>query len=127
MKVIVEPVLIDAGPLVALLNENDSAHDLCRDQADHIAGRVFTNWAVVTESAWLLRRESGGLQKLLRATDDEGISCLHVQPAAMPWLAAVADQYRNLEPQLADLTLLFLADRLRIRHIFTLDRRDFSV
>jgi predicted nucleic acid-binding protein len=36
-------------------------------------------------------------------------------------------KYADLNPQLADASLLYLADREQINSIFTLDRRDFSV
>ncbi len=35
-------------------------------------------------------------------------------------------RYENIRPQLADATLLYLADRDGIDTIFTLDQRDFS-
>jgi hypothetical protein len=36
-------------------------------------------------------------------------------------------RYSDLRPQLADLSLLYLAQRERIGTVFTLDRRDFTV
>jgi len=36
-------------------------------------------------------------------------------------------QYENLDPQLADACLVYLAHRENIDTVFTLDRRDFSV
>jgi predicted nucleic acid-binding protein len=44
---------------------------------------------------------------------------------ALVEIAALAQQYQALRPQLADLTLLLLAEREKIDTIFTLDRRDF--
>jgi len=35
--------------------------------------------------------------------------------------------YQDIQPQLADAALVYLADREGIDTIFTLDRRDFSV
>lgn len=122
-----EPVLLDTGPLVALLHKQDDNHKLCVAQASEISGQVHTTWPVVTEAAWLLRRISGGLEKLLNAISDRDIVCHHVEPVAIPWLVEAAKQYRDLAPQIADLTLVYLADQLGIQHIFTLDRRDFAV
>jgi len=39
----------------------------------------------------------------------------------------IMERYSNLRPQLADATLVYLAEREGIDTIFTLDRRDFSV
>ena len=42
-------------------------------------------------------------------------------------MAARIEKYADLHPQLADVSLLYLAEREGISTIFTLDRRDFSV
>ena len=42
-------------------------------------------------------------------------------------MSQCARKYHDLKPQLADLSLLFLAQRERINTIFTFDRRDFTV
>lgn len=34
---------------------------------------------------------------------------------------------KDIEPQVADMALVHLANRERVRHIFTFDRRDFLV
>jgi len=38
-----------------------------------------------------------------------------------------AAKYESLRPQLADISLVYLAGRECVEQIFTLDRRDFSV
>jgi uncharacterized protein len=125
--VITEPVLLDAGPLVALLHRDDAQHMRCRDQAAEIVGPVFTCWSVVTEAAWLLRKLPDGLQRLLQTIVDRDIACVDLDREALAWMVSTADQYRDLSPQLADLSLLYLAKQRGIDTVFTLDRRDFTV
>jgi predicted nucleic acid-binding protein len=125
--VIVDSVLIDAGPLVALLHASDSRHDECRRQAAELHGPTYTTWAVVAEAAWILRRLPNSLERLLAAIDDNDIQVVHVAQGALVWLKDKARQYYDLSPQIADLTLLYSAEQLQIAHIFTLDRRDFAV
>lgn len=50
---------------------------------------------------------------------------LDVGPEAMPWMRSFAAKYADLRPQLAGLTICYLARRDGIRTIFTTDRRDF--
>jgi uncharacterized protein len=119
--------LIDTGPLVVLLNRQDHNHALCSRQAEKIEGPVFTSWPVITEAAWLLRKLPNGLGRLLQVIAERDILCLHLEPSATDWLTAAASQYESLSPQLADLSLLYLAHQQQVRYIFTLDRRDFSV
>jgi predicted nucleic acid-binding protein len=125
--VIAETVLIDAGPLVALLHDADSRHAECKAQATEIMGRVATSWAVVAEAAWLLRRLPDSLERLFEAIVDRDVDIVHIPVDALGALRDQARQYRDLRPQAADLTLLYLADQLQTDFVFTLDRRDFSV
>jgi predicted nucleic acid-binding protein len=50
------------------------------------------------------------------------LSTLEARP-----IADLLEKYASTRPQLADVSLLRLADRESIDTIFTLDRRDFSV
>jgi len=45
----------------------------------------------------------------------------------MLWIATFLRKYRRLNPQIADASLMYLADRENLDTIFTLDRRDFSI
>jgi len=125
--VISEPILVDTGPLVAMLNKADASHIRCREQSRELHGPIFTCWPVVTEAAWLLRKIPNGLESLLDLMVTGDISPLELDSGAAPWMTRVRAAYGDLNPQLADLALLYLAQRERIRHIFTLDRRDFTV
>jgi predicted nucleic acid-binding protein len=125
--VITEPSLLDAGPLVALLHRDDAQHFRCRDQAAEITGPVLTCWSVLTEAAWLLRKLPDGLQRLLQTIVDRDIVGLDLDREALAWVVSVANQYHDLSPQLADLSLLYLAKQRGIHTLFTLDRRDFTV
>jgi uncharacterized protein len=86
---------------------------------------LLTTWPVITEAAWILRDEPLALERLLTpkglftivSQEDEDLADLH----------AYAKKYRSLSPQLADLSILHLAQSVGSQTIFTLDRRDFSV
>jgi predicted nucleic acid-binding protein len=42
-------------------------------------------------------------------------------------IAAIMHRYEEVQPQLADAALVYLANREQIDTVFTLDRRDFSI
>jgi predicted nucleic acid-binding protein len=122
-----ERAVVDAGPLVALLNAKDAAHPTCSQTISDLAKPLISSWAVLAEAAWLLRNTHGGLRDLLRMVAEGVVACPPLDAAAANWIASYERRYADLQPQLADLTLVYLAQRERIELVFTLDRRDFLV
>ncbi len=120
-------VLVDAGPLVALLNENDAAHVSCAAVAQGLSLPLLTTWIVLAEAAWLLRRTAEGPLHLLRLVDSGVVACPDLDSKAPSWMASCLRKYADLKPRLADVSLVYLAERDGISSVFTLDRRDFSV
>lgn len=119
-------VLIDTGPLVALLYKNDNQHFACNSVARQLTGDIVTCWPVVTEAAWLLRNVPNGLQCLFTAIQSE-YHILPLGPESVEWIGKFLDKYRDLPAQVADAALMYLVDRESIDTVFTLDERDFSV
>jgi predicted nucleic acid-binding protein len=60
-----ESVLIDTGPLVALLAQDDAEHHRCVEQSRALAKPFLTTWPILTEAAWLLRNQEFAIPKLL--------------------------------------------------------------
>jgi predicted nucleic acid-binding protein len=52
---------------------------------------------------------------------------LHIAETDLPAMSSLVRKYRDLRPQLADVSLVHLAGRESIDTVFTLDRRDFNV
>ncbi|MBV9658088.1 MAG: hypothetical protein JO295_08250 [Verrucomicrobia bacterium] len=51
-----ETILVDAGPLVALLVRTETHHAWAREQADRLAAPLHTCQAVLAKAVHLLRR-----------------------------------------------------------------------
>jgi predicted nucleic acid-binding protein len=120
-------VVVDAGPLVAILREDDQHHASCRENAQQLRAPFITTWLVVTEAAWLLRRVPNGVDRLVELLDSGLVQCHTIEPGFVPWLRSFLKQYADLRPQIADASLVFVADAYDTDAIFTLDRRDFHV
>ena len=120
-------VLIDTGPLVAILDGHDSQHETCVNQSREIEMPLLTCWPVVTEAAWLLQDKPSAIQELLLSFNSGLLTLMPMDEAALPWIATFYRKYRRLAPQLADAALVYLAERENLDTVFTLDRRDFSV
>jgi predicted nucleic acid-binding protein len=120
-------VLVDTGPLVAILSSADQHHQRCVETLRELPGPLFSCWPVITEAAWLLRAYPGAVQQLLKSTDSGFVELLPLAGSEAKDLAEVMKTYQDIQPQLADAALVYLAGRESIDTIFTLDRRDFSV
>jgi uncharacterized protein len=120
-------VLVDTGPIVAILAPEDSWHAVCIEASRTIEAPLFTCWPVITEAAYLLRYSPSAVQQLLRSMDGTFLEILPLAAAEAKGIAAVMRKYESVRPQLADAALVYLAEREEIDTVFTLDRRDFSV
>jgi uncharacterized protein len=125
--VIQERILIDTGPIVAILSKSDQHHLRCVAELANLRSPLFTCWPVVTEAQWLLRRDTRAQAGLFEAFTSGLLALLPVEVDAMPTLDAFIRRYRKLQPDLADAVLVHLADREGIQTVFTLDQRDFSI
>jgi predicted nucleic acid-binding protein len=120
-------VLADTGPIVAILSRRDQYHRKCVEALHDLPGPLFTCWPVITEAAWLLRRDPTAVQELLHSLDTGFLELLPLTTADAKPIAAILKKYRDIRIQLADATLVHLAARDALDTIFTLDQRDFSV
>lgn len=120
-------VLLDTGPLVAIVSQRDHNHQACIEQLRHLKPPLLTCWPVITEAAWLLRTDLPSVQRMLASFNIGLLRLLPLDEQAAPWISGFLVRYANLGVQLADASMVYLAEREGIDTIFTLDRRDFSV
>lgn len=120
-------VLVDTGPLVAILSSADQHHETCVETLRQLPGPLVSCWPVITEAAWLLRAYPRAVQQLLRSTDSGFLELLPLAGTEARDVAEVMKTCQDIQPQLADAVLVYLAHREGIDTIFTLDRRGFSV
>lgn len=120
-------VLVDTGPLVAILSRRDQYHEPCVEVLATLRPPLLTCWPVLTEAIWLLREHPTAIQELLRSFQTGLLRLLVLDEHSVVWVADFLSRYRQIGAQAADAALMYLAEREGIGTIFTLDRRDFSV
>lgn len=120
-------VLVDTGPLVAILSASDQYHDRCVGQLQSLAPPLLTCWPVVTEAAWLLRSRPKAIKSLLDGFHTGFLELLPMDQHDVAEIAKRLERYAVSGVQLADICLVHLAQRESIRTLFTLDRRDFQI
>lgn len=120
-------VLVDAGPLVALLHRDDRHHRTCVEALAGLRDPLVTVWPVATEAMYLLNFSWDAQNALWEMLLDETIRLLPIDPAEYLRIRELMRKYRTLPMDLADAALVCVAERERIRRVFTLDKRDFSI
>jgi predicted nucleic acid-binding protein len=111
--------------LVALFNDSDQHHADARAMLTSLAGtRLYTVWEVLTEAGHLL--DDVGKLNLLRWAAAGRLSVLHSDAAELTAMADYSERYVDGGADLADVALVFAADRISCWNILTVDRRDFD-
>jgi len=120
-------VLLDTGPLVALLAAKDDRHRLCVETLATLSPPLWTCWPVITEAAWILRKQPLPLDRIAEAHNGGMFKFLPLDGDSLDGIAAIMRRYEDAKIQFADAAIVYLAERENIRTVFTTDRRDFSI
>ncbi|HUF24303.1 MAG TPA: hypothetical protein VMN81_09260 [Vicinamibacterales bacterium] len=120
-------MLVDAGPLVALLDRGDPAHDDCVTALKQIRRPLMTVWPAFTEAMYLLRGSWPGQKALWSRVETGGLTLSSLDDLDAPRMRELMEKYRDLPMDLSDAALVRVAERDNLNDIFTLDRRHFSL
>ena len=119
-------VLVDTGPLVALLNASDRQHASVAMQLASLKPPFITCEAVLAEATHLVRHLPGGRAALLEMVD-EGFLSVGLQIAAQSAeLLTLVKRYASVPMSLADACMVRLAELHPRRPVWTFDS-DFTV
>ncbi|WP_307801050.1 type II toxin-antitoxin system VapC family toxin [Microbispora triticiradicis] len=125
--------LLDTGPLVAAAHRGDKHHQACVRLLEELPGPLLLPVPVLIEACWLINKYGGPmthaafLDHLHTTTSTGGFSLVSLTPGDLNRMAELVRGYPALRLDPADASVVALAERLGVRRIATLDRRDFSV
>ncbi len=120
-------LILDTGPLVALVNRSDPDHDRCRDLINTANEIRIAPVCTLVEIEYQLRPWPGGFTALMA---DVSAGRLHVHLPDRHELArasSLVEQYADLPLGLVNATVLACVERLGEAKLATLDRRHFTV
>jgi predicted nucleic acid-binding protein len=120
-------ILVDAGPLVALVDAGDQHHAKCVAALKGVREPLATVWPPLTEAMYLLADLPKGQAALWEMLERGAIQLLPLDSADVPRIRELMRKYANRPMDLADAAVLRVAEREGLRKIFTVDRKDFSV
>jgi predicted nucleic acid-binding protein len=120
-------ILADAGFFYALVDADDAWHTRCRDAAGTLEEGLITTWPVLTEAVHLISRFVGG-ERAIALMDDVAagdIAVWDITPESRTKVPSLMRDYSELPMDLADASLVLLAESLGHGRILTTDQRDF--
>ncbi len=88
---------------------------------------LVSTWPVITEAAWLLRQSHETVTALLGMVTAGFLKIMELDELAAKRISDVLTQYESLGLQLADASLVYLAEQLNTTRLITFDERDFRV
>ena len=118
----------DTGFWVALLDRRDNLHQKVRGYAAGLNEPLITTVPVVTEVCYLLQTRCGAQYsaEFLLAQGDGLFQLFMIGETEFPKMALLMHQYADLPMDLADASLILLAEYLGHGRIVSSDRRDFN-
>ena len=120
-------MLVDTGPLVALLSRDDARYRRCRAVFRSLREPPLTVRPVLTEAMRLLRDSWGGQDRLFGLLEVGSVEIAPLGPGDVSRMRQLMQRYHDLSMEFADAALVTVAEREGITRVFTLDRRDFEV
>ena len=117
-------MLVDAGPLIAMLHSADEDHERCLVAAENIRPPMITSWVVLAEAMHVLGRLRGwrGQRALWKLITDGIIDLASLGPDDAWRTADLMQRFRDQPMDLGDATLVVLAEQLNCDRVFTLDQ-----
>jgi len=120
-------LILDTGPLVALIDRSDPDHDRCRELINAAKEIRTVPVCALVEIEYQLRPWGGGFARLTRDIHEGRLEVHTPDHLELARAGALVEEYADLPLGLVDATVLACVERLREPKLATLDRRHFSI
>ncbi len=122
-------LILDTGPVVALLDAGDSAHHACLAMVESTNEPLVIPVATLVEiNYWVTKLH--GMAVWTTFAEDIAEGAYRLEPLTIADLSRAAEletQYESLRLGFVDASVIALCERLGEPKVATLDKRDFSV
>jgi len=122
-------ILVDTGPIVAVINDRDDHHQECKYLLERLPGPLLIPATVATEVCLMLERRRGTDAELAFLSDMRAgrYTLIESVSADLERIAELVAKYDDLPLGTVDASVIALAERLNITTVVTIDRRDFGI
>jgi len=118
--------LVDSGPLIALFDKGDKYHTSVLNFFKAYDGEFITTWAVVTEVTHMLDFNLKVQLDFLKWLELGAIDIYEIKQNDLSEIVPMMTKYTNVPMDLADSTLMFVAQKENIKDIVSIDS-DFDI
>jgi predicted nucleic acid-binding protein len=120
-------IIADTGFWLALANAADRYHSASLRALDKVREPLICTWPVMTETCHLLTSRLSVESELafMRSAAAGAFEIFALDTGHLPRLQQLMDKYRALPMDLADASLVVLAEELGSGRILSTDQRDF--
>jgi predicted nucleic acid-binding protein len=120
-------ILVDTGAWLALADRGNAYHSRCREFFRHNDEPLMTTYPVLVECVHLMFRQIGIAKTLawVETLEAQGVGILVMGIEHLPRLTVLMRQYADLPMDLADASLVLLAEECGEGRIVSTDERDF--
>lgn len=120
-------ILVDTGFWLALANRRDRFHRTAKAVLAKASDPLVTTWPVLTETCHLLVSRLGPEAEIrfIRTARAGAFETFALQTRHFPRIEELMTKYRDLPMDLADASLVLLAEELGSGRILSTDQRDF--
>jgi uncharacterized protein len=121
-------IIADTGFWLALANRKDRHHAAARQALAELSEGLVTTWPVVNETCHLLASHLGVQAELrfVKSLQAGAAKLASLSADDLPRMAELMQKYRDLPMDLADASLVLLAEQLGSGRILSTDERDFK-
>ncbi|MDB9458965.1 type II toxin-antitoxin system VapC family toxin [Dolichospermum circinale] len=121
-------IIVDTGFWLALIDQKDTYHETAKQALKKYNEPLMTTWCVVTETCYLLLTRKGVQAQVtfLNSLEQELFTVFNLESHHTPRIIQLMEKYANLPMDLADASLVILAEYLGHGRIFSVDQRDFN-
>jgi predicted nucleic acid-binding protein len=120
-------ILLDTGPIVAFFDASDDYHQICIDILKNINEPLITTWPILTEAFYLLGFSWQAQDNLWEFMSRGGIETFPIDAKMQSRCRDLMKKYKDLPMDLADASLVVLAESKNLAKVFTLDHKDFKI
>lgn len=121
-------IIADTGFWVAIGAKRDRYHDLAISVAELLPFDPITTWPVMTETFYLLQKYQGTktAKSFLVQIEQSDVDIFQLDRTHLLRIQKLVDKYADLPMDLADASLVILAEELGHGRILSTDQRDFK-